>query len=152
RMVLPTRYGGHDRRFEPAALALALAGKEHLEELRDPCRGVRRAAPGNERVEVARESSGGRIALLPASLEGSPYHGHEGARNLGLERPRVGDRTRVHGPQRLDVVVTLEEASAGEELPQGRAEAEHVAPAVDRELHHLLGRQVRELTFHDRRR
>ncbi len=65
--------------------------------------------------------------------------------DLGGDGAWIGDRSELDRANGVEIGDASKQTLTREQLPEGRSEREDVAPSIERHLHDLLGRQIREL-------
>ncbi len=122
-----------------------------LDQLGDVVVGDGEAEAEEEAGQIAAQIVGGLVALVGVAGEGALDDGVELGGHVAVDLGERGDDGVADHAHRLEVGLALEEAAAGEHLPEDDAHAgeDVVDPLVDRLLHHRLGRQVAELALDD---
>jgi hypothetical protein len=127
-------------------LLLLLARKKRVDELRETSRDITRRGPRvHERIELAREIGRRWITMLTIAFERSLGDASKLFGDLGRDGSGIRNRTELHGAHSVEIRITTEQSSPGEKLPKRGAEREDVAASIERHLHDLFGREIREL-------
>ena len=142
-----------ERRFDLAALADRLLQRRPLapEDRLHPPADALAGGPVVLAHEVAIQLLGHvvRRSKPPVGIAGERAHRDrvQLGRNVRAQRARRLDRTRADGIDRRGVGARVEQAGAGQALPQRDAEAEDVGAAIDRLALDLLRRAVAVLAL-----